>query len=146
MWMYDLTGGLRIGKLHKRISKEEALQYMPTLPADNVAALDPQVDAFIDASGAPPAVISGIKAVGPAGLDEGEPAECRVGLGRCLVPFAQTISRLACIHIDDVAPQVVLPEDGEIAPPPLRIFADYRWPAIIGEQQIAQLAYVAEEL
>jgi L-iditol 2-dehydrogenase len=35
--------------------------------ADNVAALDPQVDAFIDASGAPPAVISGIKAVGPAG-------------------------------------------------------------------------------
>src|SRR6266446_6462133 len=29
MWLYDLTGGLRIGKLHKRISKEEALQYMP---------------------------------------------------------------------------------------------------------------------
>ena len=26
MWMYDLTGGLRIGKLHKRVSKEEALQ------------------------------------------------------------------------------------------------------------------------
>jgi L-iditol 2-dehydrogenase len=39
----------------------------PVPAADNVAALDPQVDAFIDASGAPPAVISGIKAVGPAG-------------------------------------------------------------------------------
>ena len=38
MWGYDLTGGLRIGKLHKRISKEEALRYMPTLPSDNVAA------------------------------------------------------------------------------------------------------------
>ena len=25
MWAYDLTGGLRIGKLHKRVSKEEAL-------------------------------------------------------------------------------------------------------------------------
>jgi L-iditol 2-dehydrogenase len=34
---------------------------------DDVAALDPQVDAFIDASGAAPAVVSGIKAVGPAG-------------------------------------------------------------------------------
>lgn len=34
---------------------------------DDVAALDPQVDAFIDASGAAPAVTSGIKAVGPAG-------------------------------------------------------------------------------
>src|SRR5262249_48488481 len=38
MWMYDLTGGLRIGKLHKRISKEDALSYMPTLPTDNGAA------------------------------------------------------------------------------------------------------------
>src|SRR5438874_1682620 len=26
MWMYDLTGGLRIGKLHKRISTEAALE------------------------------------------------------------------------------------------------------------------------
>ena len=34
---------------------------------DDVATLDPQVDAFVDASGAPPAVTSGIKAVGPAG-------------------------------------------------------------------------------
>jgi L-iditol 2-dehydrogenase len=33
----------------------------------DVAALDPQVDAFVDASGAAPAVISGIRAVGPAG-------------------------------------------------------------------------------
>lgn len=34
---------------------------------DDVAQLDPQVDAFVDASGAPPAVVSGIRAVGPAG-------------------------------------------------------------------------------
>ena len=32
MWMYDLTGGVRIGKLHKRLSKDEALAHMPTLP------------------------------------------------------------------------------------------------------------------
>jgi L-iditol 2-dehydrogenase len=35
--------------------------------SDDVAALDPQVDAFVDASGAAPAVVSGIQAVGPAG-------------------------------------------------------------------------------
>src|SRR6516165_4882209 len=32
MWAYDLTGGARIGKLHRRVSKEQALAYMPTLP------------------------------------------------------------------------------------------------------------------
>ncbi|MBS1694989.1 MAG: NAD(P)-dependent alcohol dehydrogenase [Actinobacteria bacterium] len=34
---------------------------------DDVAALDPPVDAFVDASGVAAAVVSGIKAVGPAG-------------------------------------------------------------------------------
>jgi glycerol-3-phosphate dehydrogenase len=32
MWMYDFTGGARIGKLHKRVSKAEALAHFPTLP------------------------------------------------------------------------------------------------------------------
>lgn len=31
MWMYDLTGGLRIGKLHKRLKRDQALDHMPTL-------------------------------------------------------------------------------------------------------------------
>jgi glycerol-3-phosphate dehydrogenase len=48
MWMYDLTGGLRIGKLHKRISKEEALRAMPTLRSDNVAASYIYYDAHAD--------------------------------------------------------------------------------------------------
>ena len=48
MWAYDLTGGLRIGKLHKRVSKEEALRYMPTLHADNVAASYVYYDAQTD--------------------------------------------------------------------------------------------------
>jgi glycerol-3-phosphate dehydrogenase len=38
MWMYDLTGGARIGKLHKRLGKEAALAHMPTLPAERLAA------------------------------------------------------------------------------------------------------------
>ncbi|MFM8237697.1 MAG: FAD-dependent oxidoreductase [Actinomycetota bacterium] len=48
MWMYDLTGGARIGKLHKRISRDEALAHMPTLPADNVAASYIYYDARTD--------------------------------------------------------------------------------------------------
>ena len=48
MWAYDLTGGLRIGKLHQRVSKEEALRYMPTLHADNVAASYVYYDAQTD--------------------------------------------------------------------------------------------------
>jgi glycerol-3-phosphate dehydrogenase len=31
MWMYDLTGGLRIGRVHKRLKRDEALDHMPTL-------------------------------------------------------------------------------------------------------------------
>jgi glycerol-3-phosphate dehydrogenase len=37
MWMYDLTGGARIGKLHDRLSRDEVLERMPTLPADRIA-------------------------------------------------------------------------------------------------------------
>jgi glycerol-3-phosphate dehydrogenase len=38
MWMYDLTGGARIGKLHQRVNREEALAHMPTLRADRLAS------------------------------------------------------------------------------------------------------------
>ncbi len=48
MWMYDLTGGARIGKLHKRISKEETLAHMPTLPAERVGASYLYYDAQAD--------------------------------------------------------------------------------------------------
>jgi len=48
MWMYDLTGGLRIGKLHKRVSRDDALRYMPTLPPDNIAASYIYYDAQAD--------------------------------------------------------------------------------------------------
>jgi glycerol-3-phosphate dehydrogenase len=37
MWMYDLTGGARIGKLHKRLERDQAVEHMPTLPAERLA-------------------------------------------------------------------------------------------------------------
>jgi glycerol-3-phosphate dehydrogenase len=48
MWAYDLTGGLRIGKLHKRVSKAEVAEYMPTLPVERIAASYVYYDAQAD--------------------------------------------------------------------------------------------------
>ncbi len=41
LWLYDLTGGWRVGRLHKRISRDEALRHLPTLRTDAL------VDAFL---------------------------------------------------------------------------------------------------
>ena len=38
LWMYDLTGGARIGKLHEQISADEAVAHMPTLRRDKVVS------------------------------------------------------------------------------------------------------------
>jgi glycerol-3-phosphate dehydrogenase len=38
LWLYDLTGGLRIGRRHKRVTVEEALAHMPTLRGDRLVA------------------------------------------------------------------------------------------------------------
>ena len=41
LWLYDITGGWRVGRLHKRISRDEALGHLPTLRTDTL------VDAFL---------------------------------------------------------------------------------------------------
>jgi glycerol-3-phosphate dehydrogenase len=38
LWLYDLTGGLRIGKRHRRIDTAEALAHFPDLRTDRLAA------------------------------------------------------------------------------------------------------------
>lgn len=48
MWLYDLTGGARIGKLHERLTPEQALAHMPTLPRDRVASSYLYYDATVD--------------------------------------------------------------------------------------------------
>ena len=37
MWMYDLTGGVRIGKRHQRLDADATFEHCPTLPPDRVA-------------------------------------------------------------------------------------------------------------
>lgn len=48
MWLYDLTGGARIGRIHKRISATEARTHMPTLQEDRLASSYLYYDAQAD--------------------------------------------------------------------------------------------------
>ncbi|HEV7886250.1 MAG TPA: glycerol-3-phosphate dehydrogenase/oxidase, partial [Acidimicrobiales bacterium] len=48
LWLYDLTGGLRIGKRHRRIGADEAMAHMPTLRRDRLAASFLYYDAQAD--------------------------------------------------------------------------------------------------
>lgn len=48
MWMYDLTGGARIGKLHEKVSIDETMRYMPTLPRERIAGAYLYYDAQAD--------------------------------------------------------------------------------------------------
>src|SRR4051794_25566365 len=48
MWMYDLTGGWRIGKFHKRLKKAAAFAHLPTMPEDRLASAYLYYDATAD--------------------------------------------------------------------------------------------------
>ena len=38
LWLYDLTGGMRIGRRHEKVSRAQALAHMPNLRADQLVA------------------------------------------------------------------------------------------------------------
>lgn len=48
LWMYDLTGGWRIGRLHRRARRTKALTFMPTMNAERLAAAYVYYDAEAD--------------------------------------------------------------------------------------------------
>ncbi|HET8930177.1 MAG TPA: glycerol-3-phosphate dehydrogenase/oxidase [Acidimicrobiales bacterium] len=48
MWAYDLTGGARIGKLHKRLSAEEAIEHFPTVKPERMNSAYLYYDARTD--------------------------------------------------------------------------------------------------
>ena len=48
LWMYDLTGGLRIHKAHRRIDRDQALALMPTLRPETLASAYLYYDAHAD--------------------------------------------------------------------------------------------------
>ena len=48
LWMYDLTGGWRIGKLHKRLDAEQANTHLPTINTDRMSSAYLYYDAAAD--------------------------------------------------------------------------------------------------
>jgi len=48
LWMYDLTGGWRVGKLHRRLRANTALAHMPTMSADKLSSAYLYFDAEAD--------------------------------------------------------------------------------------------------
>jgi glycerol-3-phosphate dehydrogenase len=38
LWLYDLTGGVRIGRRHEKVTRAQALEHLPTLQADRLVA------------------------------------------------------------------------------------------------------------
>lgn len=48
MWMYDLTGGFRIGRLHKRLKVDAAFAHLPTMRRDRLASAYLYYDATAD--------------------------------------------------------------------------------------------------
>ena len=50
LWMYDLTGGWRIGKLHRRLRAKAAHAHFPTMPAEKLSSGYLYYDATVDDS------------------------------------------------------------------------------------------------
>src|SRR4051794_27746618 len=48
MWMYDLTGGWRIGKIHRRLKAEAAYAHLPTMPRERLRSAYLYFDATAD--------------------------------------------------------------------------------------------------
>jgi len=48
MWMYDVTGGWRIGKVHRRLKKDAAFSHLPTMPKERLASAYLYFDATVD--------------------------------------------------------------------------------------------------
>jgi glycerol-3-phosphate dehydrogenase len=48
MWMYDITGGWRIGKIHRRLSAKKAFAHLPTIPREKLASAYLYFDAEAD--------------------------------------------------------------------------------------------------
>jgi glycerol-3-phosphate dehydrogenase len=48
LWLYDLTGGIRIGKRHQRVTRQEALGHFPKLDTDRLVAGFLYYDAWAD--------------------------------------------------------------------------------------------------
>ncbi len=114
MWMYDLTGGFRIGKLHKRLDADEAFAHLPTIARERLAGGYLYYDATTDDARlvltiARTAALHGATVVNRArvtGLTKGDDGRVTGavvdGGGRPLEVRARTIVNAAGVWADEV--------------------------------------------
>jgi glycerol-3-phosphate dehydrogenase len=80
--MYDATGGARIGKLHRRLSKAETLEHMPDLDVDRLSSGFLYYDARVDDARLTLAVVKTAVAEGAVAVNYAEAAGLRREGGR----------------------------------------------------------------
>ncbi len=114
MWMYDVTGGWRIGKLHRRLRKHTAFEHLPTMHKERLASAYLYYDAAVDDArlvlsvartaathGAAVANRCGVVEIlhGPDGKVAGAMVEAD---GRRIAVRARTVVNAAGVWADDV--------------------------------------------
>ncbi|MGQ0617019.1 MAG: glycerol-3-phosphate dehydrogenase/oxidase [Acidimicrobiia bacterium] len=116
MWMYDLTGGARVGKLHQRLSTARAVEQLPTLPAERIAGAYLYYDAQADdarltltvartaADGYDAVVANGVAVTGFDKSGDGQivGARLRTAEGEELAVRARAIVNATGVWTDDV--------------------------------------------
>jgi glycerol-3-phosphate dehydrogenase len=114
LWMYDLTGGWRIGKFHRRLRAKKALKHFPTMPAEKLASAYIYYDAQADdarlavevlrtASDHGAVILNYAKVVGLTKDDSGRVNGARVAFdNQEIVVRARTVVSATGVWIDDV--------------------------------------------
>lgn len=117
MWAYDVTGGWRIGKFHKRISTDEAIAHMPHLDPEKIGGAYLYYDATADDARLVVTVLrtaalqygatiaNRVSAVGFEKTDDGKAVGVIVDVGDGSGPFvvqAQAIVNATGVWADDV--------------------------------------------
>jgi glycerol-3-phosphate dehydrogenase len=118
MWMYDLTGGWRIGRLHQRVSATEAAAHFPTTHLDKLSAGFIYFDAAADdarlvlavartAAGRGAVVVNRCSVVGVTVAETGDAAGRATGVtvnadGETFTVSARCIVNAAGVWADEV--------------------------------------------
>lgn len=114
LWMYDLTGGVRIGKRHQRVDAAAALAHCPTLPADRLSSGFVYYDAQADdarltltiartAAEHGAVCVNRCEVVGLARGDDGRVVGARVDSGdRVVDVYARCVVSATGVWADDI--------------------------------------------
>ena len=114
LWIYDVTGGWRIGKIHRRLNAKEAYKHLPTMPEGRLSSAYLYYDAAADDSricvalaetaAAHGAVIANRCAV--VGVHHGDPLGTNVDLqtpeGHSFTARAKVVVNATGVWADDI--------------------------------------------